>query len=408
MGAAWADYDRDGHLDLFVARYVHSDIHNLPKPGQSSFDYKGISIEVPQVEGETALLYHNRGDGTFEEVSVKAGVHNASKQRGMGVEWGDYDNDGWPDLFVTNDVGPNFLYHNLHNGTFEEVGFVSGTALSEDGRTMGNMAGDFGDFDRDGKLDLIVTRYGLQPLSLYRNQMPQGFTDVAWNSQLSSLGYSPVRWGVGFADVDNDGWPDILIANGNVSTVLEALPHELPYREPIQLFHNRADRTFEEIGGSSGFNDGALQSRRGVAFGDLNNDGNVDVVVYNVGAPPSVFINETRNSNHRVLFRLIGRKSNRAAIGARIVVTTSSMTQIDEVRGGGGYLSSSDQRLHFGLGRESTMKKIEIEWPSGQRDELKNVPADAIYTILEGKGIQGTIKLTSTADETTPKPFSAR
>ena len=408
VGAAWADYDRDGHLDLFVARYVHSDIHNLPKPGQSSFDYKGISIEVPQVEGETALLYHNRGDGTFEEVSVKAGVHNASKQRGMGVEWGDYDNDGWPDLFVTNDVGPNFLYHNLHNGTFEEVGFVSGTALSEDGRTMGNMAGDFGDFDRDGKLDLIVTRYGLQPLSLYRNQMPQGFTDVAWNSQLSSLGYSPVRWGVGFADVDNDGWPDILIANGNVSTVLEALPHELPYREPIQLFHNRADRTFEEIGGSSGFNDGALQSRRGVAFGDLNNDGNVDVVVYNVGAPPSVFINETRNSNHRVLFRLIGRKSNRAAIGARIVVTTSSMTQIDEVRGGGGYLSSSDQRLHFGLGRESTMKKIEIEWPSGQRDELKNVPADAIYTILEGKGIQGTIKLTSTADETTPKPFSAR
>jgi len=401
VGAAWADYDRDGHLDLFVARYVHSDIHNLPKPGQSSFDYKGISIEVPQAEGETAFLYHNKGNGTFEEVSVKAGVHNASRQRGMGVEWGDYDNDGWPDLFVTNDVGPNFLYHNLHNGTFEEVGFVSGTALSDDGRTMGNMAGDFGDFDRDGKLDLIVTRYGLQPLSLYRNQMPQGFSDVAWNAQLSSSGYSPVRWGVGFADFDNDGWPDILVANGNVSTVLEALPHELPYREPIQLFHNRGDRTFEEIGGSAGFNDGVAQSRRGVAFGDLNNDGNVDVVVYNVGTPPSVFVNETRESNHRVLFRLIGTKSNRAAIGARITITTTRMKQIDEVRGGGGYLSSSDQRLHFGLGLESTIKKIKIDWPSGQRDEFNNVPADAIYTIMEGKGIQNTIRLTPLEDEPT-------
>jgi hypothetical protein len=393
VGAAWADYDRDGRLDLFVARYVHSDIHNLPKPDAPSFDYKGIAIEVPQVEGETALLFHNRGDGTFEEVSAKAGVHNTSKQRGMGVEWGDYDNDGWPDLFVTNDVGPNFLYHNKHDGTFEDVGFASGTALSDDGRTMGNMAGDFGDFDRDGKLDLIVTRYGLQPLSLFHNQAPEGFSDVAWNAQLSSSGYSPVRWGVGFVDFDNDGWPDILIANGNVSKVLEALPHELPYREPIQLFRNRGDRTFEEVGGTVGLNAGTAQSRRGAAFGDLNNDGNIDAVVYNVGAPPSVFINETKNRNHRVLFRLVGTKSNRAAVGARMMVSTTNMTQIDEVRCGGGYLSSNVQRLHFGLGAEATMKKVEIQWPSGRTEELKNVAADAIYTIVEGKGIQNTIKL---------------
>ena len=202
-----------------------------------------------------------------------------------------------------------------------------------------------------------------------------------------------MRWGVGFVDFDNDGWPDILIANGNVSKVLEALPHELPYREPIQLFRNRGDRTFEEVGGTVGLNAGTAQSRRGAAFGDLNNDGNIDAVVYNVGAPPSVFINETKNRNHRVLFRLVGTKSNRAAVGARMMVSTTNMTQIDEVRCGGGYLSSNDQRLHFGLGAEATMKKVEIQWPSGRTEELKNVAADAIYTIVEGKGIQNTIKL---------------
>jgi hypothetical protein len=393
VGAAWADYDRDGHLDLFVARYVHSDIHNLPRPSARSFDYKGVAIEVPEVEGESALLFHNRGDGTFEEVSEKAGVHNVDKQRAMGVVWGDYDNDGWPDLFVTNDGGPNYLYHNKRDGTFEELGVASGTALSTDGRAMGNMAADFGDFDHDGKLDLVVTRYGLQPLSLYRNQVPQGFTDVAWNAQLTTSGYSPVRWGTGFADFDNDGWPDIFVANGNVSSVLESLPHELPYREPIQLFRNKGDRTFEEIAGVTGLNDGPVQSRRGAAFGDLNNNGNVDVVVYNVGAPPSVFINETRNLNHRVLFRLIGTKSNRSAIGARVTVYTSTMTQIDEVRGGGGYLSSNDQRLHFGLGGETIMKRVQIQWPSGSQEELKNVPDDAIYTVVEGKGIQNAVKL---------------
>jgi enediyne biosynthesis protein E4 len=348
---------------------------------------------VPQVEGEVALLFHNRGDGTFEEDSEKASVHNNVKQRAMGVVWGDFDNDGWPDLFVTNDVGPNFLYRNKHNGTFDDVGLTSGTALSADGRAMGNMAADFGDFDRDGKLDLIVTRYGLQPLSLYRNQGASGFTDVAWNTQLSTSGYSPVRWGTGFADFDNDGWPDIFVANGNVSQVLEALPHELPYREPIQLFRSKGDRTFEEIGDVTGLNDSPVQSRRGVAFGDLNNDGQVDAVVYNVGAPPSVFISDGRNGNHRVLFRLVGTKSNKAAIGARVTVTTSTMTQIDEVRGGSGYLSSNDQRLHFGLGNETVMKKVQIQWPSGRVEELKSVAADAIYTLVEGKGIQETIKL---------------
>lgn len=403
VGAAWADYDRDGLLDLFVSRYVHSDIHNLPQPGSRFFSYKGLAIEVPEAEGESDFLFRNRGDGTFEDVSEKAGVNNPEKRRGMGVVWGDYDGDGWPDLFVTNDVGPNFLYHNNRNGTFTDVGLISGTALSAEGRAMGNMAADFGDFDRDGRLDLFITRYGFQPASLLHNDGAQGFSDVTWSSGVGQTPIAPVRWGTGFADFSNDGWLDIFVANGNVAQSVETLPHDLPYREPIQLFHNKENATFEEIGDAAGLNDGTLQSRRGTAFGDINNDGNVDVVVYNIGAPPSLFLNQTHNGNHRVLLRLVGTKSNRAAIGARVTVYTPKLTQIDEVRGGGSYLSSNDQRLHFGLGAEGTIQKIEIAWPSGAKEALKNVAADAIYTITEGKGITGTIKLPAPEKEMPPK-----
>jgi hypothetical protein len=392
-GAAWADYDRDGRLDLFISRYVNSDIRSLPQPGDRAFNYQGLQMEVPLSEGETDFLFHAKPDGSFEDVSEKAGVSNPDKRLGMGVVWADYDNDGWPDLFVTNDMGPNFLYKNKHDGTFEDVGLVTGTALSPEGRSMGNMAGDFSDYTHDGMLDLIVTRYGYQPLTLYSNEGAKGFADVTWSSQIGRTTYMPVRWGAGFADFDNDGWPDILVANGNVSPVVDELPNDLKYHEPLQLFRNQGDRTFAEIADASGLNDGPMQSRRGTAFGDINNDGNIDVVVYNVGAPPSVFLNESKNTNHRVLFRLVGTKSNKAAIGARVTVTTGKTSQIDEVRAGGSYLSTNDVRLHFGLGAESIMKKIEIDWPSGLREELKNIPADAIYTIEEGHGIQNTIKL---------------
>ena len=395
VGAAWGDYDRDGKIDLFVSRYVDTDIDHLPQSGDSSFNYRGISMQVPVGKGETDFLFHNQGNGRFLDAAVKAGVSNPDKRFGMGIVWGDYDNDGWPDLFVTNDMGPNFLYHNEHNGTFKDEGMLSGTALSLDGRTMGNMAADFGDYDRDGKLDLVVTRYGYQPMTLYRNLLPNGFDDVTWDSKIGETTYSPVRWGGGFADFDNDGWPDMFVANGNVTPLVDTLPHELKYREPIQLFRTNGDRTFTETSDAAGLNDGLMQSRRGTAFGDLNNDGNIDVVVYNVGAPPSLFLNTTHNANHRVLFRLIGTKSNKAAIGARMTVYTSSMSQIDEVRGGGSYLSSNDQRLHFGLGKEAVMSRIEILWPSGQKEELENVIADAIYTIVEGKGIVSKIPLSA-------------
>jgi hypothetical protein len=392
-GAAWADYDRDGNLDLFVARYVKMDVNHLPDPARSFRGYRGVLFELPDtMEGETDLLFRNRGDGTFEEVSEKAGVNNPDKLHGMGVVWGDYDGDGWPDLYVTNDFGRTFLYHNRHNGTFEEVGSPSGTGLGPNGQGYGNMAGDFGDFDRDGKLDLFVTRADNQPASLYWNQGDY-FLDIARKAGIASLTMAPVKWGTGFGDFDNDGWLDILVANGNFSSLLDTLPKEARFAERIQLFRNRGNLTFEEVADEAGLNTGRLYSRRGTAFGDINNDGKLDVVVFNANAPPSVFLNETTNSNHRVLFRLIGTKSNRLAIGARVRVITSKMTQIDEVRGGGSYNSTNDTRLHFGLGSEATINKLEVLWPSGLRQEFREIQADAIYEIKEGEPIRKTTQL---------------
>ena len=386
-GAAWADYDRDGRLDLFVARYVKTDPQHLPDPAKS-FGYKGVLVELPDpMEGETDFLFHNRGDGTFEDVSVKAGVNDPHKLHGMGVVWGDFDGDGWPDLFVTNDSAWNFLYHNNQDGTFEDIGIPSGTGLGPYGQFNGNMAAGVGDFDHDGKLDLIVTRFGNQPASLYWNRGDH-FIDIATQARIASLTTPPVKWGTGFGDFDNDGWLDFVIANGNFTSLMDTIPGEPLFAEPLQLFRNLGDRTFEEIAGSAGLNDGPLLSRRGTAFGDINNDGNLDLVVFNVAAPPSVFLNETANGNHRVLLRLIGTKSNAMAIGARVRVTTPKMSQIDEVHGGGSYNSSDDTRLHFGLGSDSVIAKVEISWPSGLHQEFANVAADAIYEIKEGQPIR--------------------
>lgn len=386
-GAAWADYDRDGHIDLFVARYVHADLNHLPAPKSDAIGYRSVILQVPdEMQGETDFLLRNRGDGTFEDVSQAAGVSNPAKLHGMGVVWGDFDNDGWPDLFVANDGARNYLYHNLGNGKFEEDGTVAGVAFGADGEIFGNMAGDFGDFNHDGLLDLITTRYSQQPVSLYRNE-GTAFTDVASDLGLARDTVAPVKWGTGFGDFDNDGWPDLLIANGNFSSLMDKLPSEVKFHEPIQLFRNTDGRAFQDVSNQAGLNVGPLQSRRGIAFGDINNDGNLDFVVFNVNGPPSLFINETHNDNHRVLFRLVGTTSNRMAIGARVTVDAGGMRQIDEVRGGGSYNSSNDTRLHFGLGKAAIMARVEVRWPSGLRQEYQNVPADAIYQIDEGSGI---------------------
>lgn len=395
-GVAWADYDRDGYLDLFVARYVHTDAAHLPD-SQKAFGYKGVLVEVPdQMEGETDLLYRNLGNGTFEEVSAKAGVDDPSKLHGMGVVWGDYDADGWPDLFVTNDSGWNFLYHNLRNGAFEDVGIPSGTGLGPFGKTYGNMAADFADFDRDGALDLFVSRFGNQPASLYRNRGGQ-FTDVAQSADVAGPTFQPVKWGAGFADFDNDGWPDIVLANGNFSSLMDSVPGETPFAEPLQLFRNLGDGKFSETASQSGLNDGKPQSRRGTAIGDVNNDGNLDLVVFNVNAPPTLFLNDGADCAHRMLLRLVGSKSNRQAVGARVTVSTATMSQVDEVRAGGSYNSSNDSRLHFGLGKDRVIQKLQVRWPSGSAQDFADLSADALYEITEGKSIERKIAFAAPA-----------
>jgi len=390
-GAAWADYDRDGHVDLFVSRYIHTDVDKL---GAITTNYKGLAVEAPWgMHGESDFLFHNRGDGTFEDVSKKARVDDPEGRLGLGAVWGDYDNDGWPDLYVANDTEPNYLYRNKHDGTFEDIALLSGAAVSGEGKALGSMGVDFGDFDRDGRLDITVTTFAYQPVELHRNVSADEFSDVTWTAKTGQPTFRFVKWGTGFVDFDNDGLLDLFVANGHIYTAIDTLPGEPAYKEPILLFRNTGKQTFEEIAGTAGLNDSALQSRRGAAFGDLNNDGLIDAVVFNQNGPPSIFLNDTKASGHRVLFKLEGTTSNRAAIGARVTVYAGGVARIAEVRAGGSYISQNDLRLHFGLGSETRISKVEITWPNGKREELKDLAADAIYTIVEGKGITQTTPL---------------
>jgi len=266
-GAAWADYDRDGFVDLFVARYVHLDMNKLPEFGSNEkfCRYKGILVQCGPwgMEGESDLLYHNRGDGTFEEVSKKARVDDPRHRYGLGAVWGDYDNDGWPDLYVANDAGPNFLYHNKHDGTFEEVGLLTGTALSADGQELGSMGVDFGDYRHEGRLSIFVTNFTDQSNNLYHNLGSQGFTDEGWASKTSQPSFPYVKWGTGFIDFDNTGWLDLFVANGHVYPQVDAIPGGVKYRQPMQLFRNLRDGTFEDISAASGLDQIALAPQPG-------------------------------------------------------------------------------------------------------------------------------------------------
>jgi hypothetical protein len=390
-GAAWGDYDRDGFVDLFVSRYSHLDMKNLPQFGSNKFcRFKGILVQCGPwgLEGESDFLYHNRGDGTFEEVSVKAGVHDDIGYYGLGVMWVDYDDDGWPDLLVANDSVPNYLYHNNRNGTFTDMGMITGVALSGEGMELGNMGIDWGDYDHSGRLSFFVTHFEEQPNSLYHNTGPQGFDDVSWTSGVGQPSYPYVGWGTAFFDMDNDTWLDILVANGHVYPQIDTLDTGPRFREPLLLHRNNRDGTFDEVSKQAGLAELPLKSRRGAAFGDVFNTGNIDVLLLNVGEPPSLLKKVTGNGFHRVLFKLVGTKSNRAAIGARVTIRAAGVKQFREVHGGASYLSQNDLRLHFGLGTATKMESVEIRWPNGKVETLENVAADAIYTIVEGAGIR--------------------
>ena len=391
MGAAWAEYDRDGFVDLFVPRYLDFDMSKLPTydAENKGCEFRGISMECARRghSGQTDFLFHNRGDGTFEDVSKKAGVDDPGTYLGMQGIWGDYDNDGWPDLYVTNDGGPNYLYHNKHDGTFEDVGLLSGAALSLTGVERAGMGVDFGDFDRDGQLDIYVTNYTEESDGLFWNQGEKGFLDIADSAGISRPTYFWVGWGTGFFDPENTGWPDIFVAHGHVYPQMDLIKGGAPYKEPVQLFRNNRNRTFSDSTSLSGLDKLPPLSRRGVAFGDVNNDGKVDILILNVAGPPTLLINRTQSSNHAALFRLVGTKSNKAAVGARVTVTTGGLNQINEVRSGGSYLSQNDLRLHFGLGKETSMTSVEISWPSGKKETYHDLAADFIYTLVEGGGI---------------------
>ena len=392
-GAAWGDYDRDGNVDIFVARYTHVDMKNLPEFGSNKYcRYKGVLVQCGPwgLVGESDFLYHNRGDGTFEEVSAKAGVHDEIGYYGLGVIWADYDDDGWPDLLVANDSVPNYLYHNNHDGTFTEDGMLTGLALSGEGMELGNMGVDFGDFDHSGRVGFFVTHFAEQPNSLYRNLGPKGFEDVSWTSGIGHQNYGLVGWGTGFFDMDNDTWLDLFVANGHVFPQVDTVDTGARYREPLLLHRNNRDGTFDEVSKEAGLTSLPQKCRRGAAFGDIFNTGNVDVFLLNVGESPSLLKNMNADGYHRVSFKLVGTKSNRAAIGARVTIHAAGIKQFSEVRGGGSYLSQNDLRQHFGLGAATKMESVEIRWPNGTVEKLENVPADAIYTIVEGEGIRET------------------
>ena len=372
-------------MDLYVARYVSTDPHHLPDPHQTI--YKNVLPELPgDMPGETNLLYRNRGDGTFEEVAAKAGVKNPQKAHGMGICWGDFDGDGWPDLYVTNDGSSNFLFHNNRVGTFEDIGLDSGTGYGEMGQTYGNMACDLADVNHSGRFDMFVTRFAGQPASLYINDGHNEFHDAADRAGIAAPTFPLVKWGANFADFDNSGWQDLLMASGNFSTLLDGAPGEPPFVEPIEFFLNQTNGTFREVAADTGLNAGLLKSRRGTATGDVRNEGKLDILVFNVGAPPSLFLNETKNDNHWITLQLVGTKSNRMAIGARVTVTTGDVRQVGEVRAGGSYLSTSDPRLHFGLGRAASFDSIEVLWPSGLLERFTGGPGDRSVSLLEGSG----------------------
>jgi len=399
-GAAWGDYDRDGKVDLFVPRYVHEDMNALPEthPNGTPCNYLAVRVLCGPdgLTGESDLLFHNRGDGTFEDVSRKAGVDDPEHRFGMQALWADFENDGWPDLYVANDTGANYLYRNKHDGTFEDIGLESGAALTGEGRLHASMGVDVADFDHSGRYGIIVTNFSQEGASLFYNTGQAGFDDISSNAGLLLPTFPYVGWGTSFFDVDNDGWPDILVANGHAYPQMESVKGGVPYREPLLLFRNNRDRTFEDVTTLSGLNNLPRKARRGAAFGDVNNDGKVDVLLLNVGEPPTLLINRTATTNHAVLFHLVGTKSNKAAIGARVAVTANGMVQFNEVRGGSSYCSQNDLRLHFGLGASDKMSTVEISWPSGAKETLQGLSADFIYTIVEGQGVQQKTPFTPT------------
>jgi len=388
-GCTFVDYDRDGHLDLFASRYIDLDLARTPVGGSSRYcKYRGVPVNCGPLglNRETCSLYHNNGDGTFTEVTEKAGILKPGGRYGLSTVAFDYNNDGWPDLFVACDSSPNLLFRNNHDGTFTDVGMEAGCAVNGDGLEQANMGVAVGDHDGDGYLDLFLPHFSEDTPILYHNTKGEFFDDVT-NAAGLAVNTQYVCWGVDFADLDNDGWLDIFHVNGTVYPEVEKVYPDYKFKQPRVVYRNLGNGSFEEVSQLCGVAVLEPQSSRGCAFGDFDNDGNIDVLVWNMNEPPSLLKNENRSGNHWLSVKTVGTKSNRSGIGARITVTAGGRRQIREVLSGSSYISQSDLRQHFGLGPARKADEIAIRWPCGQVDKVTGVDADQFVTVLEGRGL---------------------
>lgn len=392
-GAAFVDYDRDGHLDLFVASYIDLDLKTAPLPETGPCLYRGIMVACgpPGLTGGVNMLYRNNGDGTFADVSEKSGITKANGTYGLGVLTTDFNNDGWPDIYVANDSAPAALYINNKNGTFTDLGVEAGAALSIDGKPQAGMGVAAGDFDRDGWLDIFKTNFSGDTSTLYRNTGKAVFDDVTFPAGIG-INTRWLGWGCGFIDVDNNGWLDIFLVNGHVYPEVEKLTTEAGYAQRKVLYRNLQNGRFEDITEKVG---GALTtpiSARGAAFGDYDDDGRVDVLINPVNSVPELLHNESVGTGNWIKIKTVGVKSNRSGIGARVRCVTDDGAQIDEVRSGGSYYSQNDLRVHFGVGKATKVKSLEITWPSGAIDTLRDVNVNQTVVVKEGAGQQSKAK----------------
>ena len=389
-GCSFVDYDRDGRLDLFVSRYLKFDPKAIPPAGTDpNCNFKGVPINCgPRgLPNDTHSLYHNNGDGTFTEVSQRAGILKAEPGYGLTVAAADFNDDGWPDIYVACDSTSSLLYVNNHDGTFTESGLPLGVALNEDGQEQAGMGLGVGDFNLDGRLDILKTHFTEDTPALYANDGERGFSDVTIQQGLG-VETRYVSWGAGIVDLDNDGLPDLFWVTGSVYPEVEKKVAGFPHRTPRVVFRNLGNGRFEELREGAGPGVTAAHCSRGCAFGDFDNDGDVDIVIVNLNEPPSLLRNDVKGDNHWIKFKLEGVKSNRSAIGARVVVSYGGRRQAQEVMAQAGFLSVNDKRLHFGLGKVDKVD-VEVRWPSGTRQQFAGVQSDRLVTIDEVRGIRG-------------------
>ena len=394
-GATFGDYDGDGKLDLFVAGYVHYDLDNPPMPGSaavafSTCQFRGINVMCgPRgLKGERDHLFHNNGDGTFTDVSEKAGVSDPNDYYGLAAVFADVNNDGKPDLMVANDSCPNYLYINQGNGTFEDDSYASGYALNENGRETASMGIAVGDYRNNGLLDLYNTVFSDDYNPLYRNEGDANFSEISYQTGLAEVTIPFLAWGTGFLDYDNDGWKDLFVSNGHVYPEVDNSGWGTTFAQRPLLFHNLKGQKFEVVPPVRGTGLARLLIGRGAAFGDLFNHGKMDVVVNQLEGPPALLRNVSEDQNHWVGLKLIGgARSPRDAVGSTVYVTAGGIRQRGDVLSGGSYSSSNDPRLHFGLGSASSMEKVEIHWPSGAVEKVALPSVDRFFTVEEGRGV---------------------